>query len=299
MKIGLFYLKPEHSGTVRAIPGISKNTGIRVFHGRAIKNTVIELKSRKIKVGSSQVHYLCGGQGEPLIVVHGGGGGALTWLKTAQRLAGKYRVYVPDLPGFGESDAPQHSCGAADFVSFIEGFSSHLGIDRFHLMGHSFGGGIALNYALAFPHRVMRLVLVSSIGLGKDIALWVRIFSTPPFCISLGTVAMFLQKLVGKAARIIHVPFKILNPLTRAKMNVGLSMTTLNGQTTVLLDRISELVMPVMLIWGAGDNIVPVRHAYNAAELIPDSRVHVFDGCGHSVYRQRYREFSDVLDTFL
>ena len=82
-------------------------------------------------------------------------------------------------------------------------------------------------------------------------------------------------------------------------MNLGKSMSTLREQTTVLVNRLSELMMPVLLVWGANDSIVPVSQAYAAARLIPDCRLHVFEGCGHSVYKQEVEEFSHLLTEFL
>ena len=74
---------------------------------------------------------------------------------------------------------------------------------------------------------------------------------------------------------------------------------TLQGQTIVLLNRLSELIMPTLLVWGTRDGIVPARHAYTAAEVIPDCQLHVFEGAGHSVYKHRVQEFSQLLAGFL
>ena len=82
-------------------------------------------------------------------------------------------------------------------------------------------------------------------------------------------------------------------------MDIGKTMITLRGQKTVLLNQLSELTMPTLLVWGAGDRIVPAAHAYVAAELIPDCQLHVFEGCGHSVYKQRVEEFSKLMANFL
>ena len=76
-------------------------------------------------------------------------------------------------------------------------------------------------------------------------------------------------------------------------------MMTLKGQTTVLLNRLSELMMPTLLVWGARDGVVPVSQAYAAAELIPDCQLHVFEDCGHSVYKQNVQDFSRLLTGFL
>jgi pimeloyl-ACP methyl ester carboxylesterase len=166
-------------------------------------------------------------------------------------------------------------------------------------MGHSIGGGIALHYALQFPQKVKGLVLVSSWCLGIEAALWVRLLSHPALCWSLGEAGIAVLKGVKRLARLFYAPFRFANPLTRVKMDIGRTMITLRGQTTVLQDRLAELTMPTLLVWGAGDHIVPAAHAYAAAGLIPDCQLHIFEGCGHSVYKQRTEEFSQLLTNFL
>lgn len=256
--------------------------------------------SKEIKVGELDIHYLTGGEGDPLIVIHGGGGsGAAAWLKNANELSRHYSVYVPDLPGFGRSKSMSDRFNLSEFVEFVEEFSHSLGIERFHLVGHSIGAAIALHYALRFPQRIRGLVLVSSWCLGIETALWVRVLSHAAFCKSLGEIAIAVLKAVRRLPCLLRAPFKSIHPLSRVKIDMGRKMTTLKGQTTVLLHRLSELLVPTLLVWGSRDSIVPVSHAYVAAELIPDCQLHVFEGCGHSVYSQRSREFSQLLTRFL
>ena len=142
-------------------------------------------------------------------------------------------------------------------------------------------------------------MLVSSWCLGIEAALWVRLLSHPALCRSIGEAGIAVLKGVKWLARLFYAPFKFANPVTRVKMDIGKTMITLRGQKTVLLNQLSELTMPTLLVWGAEDRIVPAAHAYVAAELIPDCQLHVFEGCGHSVYKQRVEEFSKLLANFL
>jgi pimeloyl-ACP methyl ester carboxylesterase len=257
------------------------------------------IHSKRIKLGNLNIRYFTGGQGEPLIVIHGGGDGARAWLENAAALSQYYSVYIPDLPGFGHSQSANDRFHLPEYVAFIEDFSSTLGLDSFHLIGHSIGGGIAIHYALKFPQKVKGLVLVSIWCLGIEAALWVRLLSHPALCRSLGEAGIAVLKGVKWLARLFYAPFKFANPVTRVKMDIGKTMITLRGQKTVLQDRLSELTMPTLLVWGDGDRIVPAAHAYAAAELIPDCQLHIFEGCGHSVYKQRAGEFSQLLARFL
>lgn len=258
-----------------------------------------DIYSRTIKVNGLDISYLAGGQGDPLIVVHGGGHGANAWLQNARELSRYYSVYIPDLPGFGHSQSKSDTFHLPEFVAFIDAFSQNLGLKRFHLIGHSIGGGIALHYAFQYPEKIKGLVLVSSWCLGKEAALWVRFLSAPALCKSLGEAALALQRAVKWLVSSVYAPCKFMNPVTRVKMNMGMSMTSLKGQTTVLLNQLSELMVQTLVVWGTRDRIVPVSHAYAAAEVIPDCQIHVFEGCGHSVYKQRTQEFSELMARFL
>jgi len=259
---------------------------------------VNNIHSQQIKVGKLDIHYLTGGCGDPLVVIHGGGNGAEGWLQNVTELGEHYRIYVPDLPGFGHSQPTDGDHSMSEFVQFLEDFTHSLGLNRFHLVGHSIGGGIALHYALKFPYKIGKLVLVSSMCLGKEVALWIRVLSSFFFW-PLGVAAVAILKAVKWLVNLVYAPFKFVNPLPQAKVNLGKSITTLEEQATALMDQLSELIMPTLLVWGAKDSIVPVSHAYAAARLIPDCQLHVFEGCGNSVYKQKVQEFSQLLTKFL
>lgn len=258
-----------------------------------------KIQSKKITVGKLDVHYLTCGQGDPLVVIHGGNAGARAWKENITELSKSYTVYVPDLPGFGNSQPLEGDYYIPELVDFVDNFSDNLGLEKFHLMGHSLGGGIALSFALKFPQKVAKLVLVSSMCLGKDIAFWVRIFSFPAFCRSVGRAVIAVLKGVKWVADLLLAPVEFILPISPVSIHIGSMVSTFKQQTTVLFHRLSELVMPTLIVWGAKDSILPVKHAYAAAEIIPDCRVQVFEDCGHSVYRERIPEFSEVLTGFL
>ena len=257
------------------------------------------IDSRQIKVGELDIHYLTGGQGEPLVVIHGGGAGAGEWLQSMTELCEHYRIYVPDLPGFGRSQPMDGNHGISEFVEFLEEFTRSLGLSCFHLVGHSLGGGIALRYAVKFPHKIAKLVLVNSMSLGKEIALWVSVLSSCGFCRSLAVAAAAILEAVKWLVNVLYAPFKFMNPFPRTAIILGASMAMLREQATALVNQFSKLMIPTLLVWGAKDNVVPVSNAYAAAQLIPDCQLHVFEDGGHSVHKQKVREFSHLLTKFL
>lgn len=257
-----------------------------------------QISSQRINIKELDIHYLTGGRGEPLIIVHGGGDGASAWKRNIEDLSRKYTIYVPDLPGFGSSQCYQGSYYISEMVDFIDDFAGSLGLKSFYLMGHSFGGGIALHYTLRFPSKIRKLVLVSSLCLGKEIAWWVRIFSSPLFCRSIGKATVSLFKGIKYVARFFG-PWEIVGPITKTSIQIGSGIASLTEQTIVLLSQLPRVMVPTLVMWGTKDPIVPFTQAYAAAELIPDCQVKVFKDAGHSVYRDRLGEFSSELSRFL
>ena len=253
--------------------------------------------SKMIKVNGHDVHYYTAGHGEPLVVIHGGMGDARTWLDNVSMLADSYTLYVPDLPGFGESQLLDCDHDIPALTEFIKDFTDNLGLDKFNLMGHSIGGGVALNYALLFPGKVKKLVLVSSLCLGREIAPWVRMTSV--LARAIGSAMVSLSKATRWMIDTLMLPVKLVRPLSRASVNLGSNITTLKEQTLVLTSRLSGLAMPTLLVWGARDEIVPVKQAYAAALVIPHCQLKVFEKRGHNVYRDEINKFSLLLTVFL
>jgi pimeloyl-ACP methyl ester carboxylesterase len=256
----------------------------------------IEVKT--IKVDGLDVRYYTAGQGEPLVVIHGGGGDARTWWNNIAELATRYTVYAPDLPGYGGSQPLDGQYYIPELSDFLDRFAATLGLEKFHLVGHSMGGGIALNYALKSPHKIKKLVLVSSLCLGREISFWVRLMSIPAFIRSLGVLTISILKAVKWFMEQLN-PVEYVMPLSPASVTVGGNITTFKQQSLVLENRLSEINVPTLLVWGARDPVVPVRHAYKAVKVIPDCRIKVFEKRGHNVHRDELEQFSSTLSGFL
>jgi pimeloyl-ACP methyl ester carboxylesterase len=254
--------------------------------------------SQRVNVSGLDIHYLTVGKGEPLIIIHGGSDGAKAWKQNIAALSKKYTIYVPDLPGFGSSQSWEGVYNVPKMAEFINDFAGSVGLESFYLMGHSFGGGVALNYTLKYPQNIRKLVLVSSLCLGKEIAWWVRLLSNPMACRSIGEAAVSILKGIKYVARFFG-PWEMVGPITKTSLQIGSGIATLTEQTIVLMSQLPQIMVPTLVMWGARDPIVPFTQAYTAAELIPDCQVKVFEDCGHSVYRDKLGEFSSVLAGFL
>lgn len=252
-----------------------------------------------ININGSDIHYLVSGAGEVLLIIHGGGDGALRWKDNAKILSSKYRVYAPDLPGFGLSKTSKTSFDFSDYVLFIHNFTHGLGLTKFHLVGHSIGACISLQYALAYPDRILKLVLVSSFCLGEEVAGWVRFFSRPFFSRIIGFPALALIKTFNFFGGLFNKRAKNYKPLSLIKMDIGTKTTSFKKQRIVLKERLKEVQNHTLVVWGENDAIVPAHHCDMAAKLLPNGRAFIFEKCGHMVYKQQPRRFSDLLFEFL
>lgn len=257
-----------------------------------------KIESKTIKVGGLDVLYYTGGKGEPLVVVHGGGGDARTWIKNIEVLADKYAIYAPDLPGYGGSEPMDGRYYIPELSEFIARFAENVGLEKFYLVGHSLGGGIALNFALMFPEKIRKLVLISSLCLGREIAFWIRLSSIPAIINTMSKVFMGVMKGIKWVFLQLN-PAKLIMEMTPAAMMVGASISTFREQTLVLEHRLPEVQMPTLLIWGSRDPVVPVMQAYRAAKVIPNCSIRVFKKRGHNVHRDELMEFSSILAHFL
>ena len=257
-----------------------------------------EIKSNSIKVNGLDVRYYAAGRGEPLMVIHGGAGDATSWWKNIAELSDNYSVFAPDLPGFGGSQPLTGNYYIHELSEFVDKFATSIGLESFNLVGHSLGGGIALDYTLKSTGRVKKLVLIDSLCLGREIGFWLQVLSVPGLIHNMGAAIMGIVKGIKWVARRLN-PVELVFPLTPAILQVGENLTTFKQQSFVLENRLSEVNVPTLLVWGARDQIVPVRQAYAAARVIPDCQVKVFKNRGHNVHRDELKVFSSILTTFL
>ena len=256
----------------------------------------LSLESRQVLIGGSPTHYLVGGQGPEVVLLHGGGGDCRQWGPSLPALAENYRVYAPDLPGFGQSPNPRDDWSVINFVRFVEDFVQALGLEAVRVVGHSLGGGVALGFAIHFPQRLERLVLVNSLGLSRGIAFWTRLLS--------GALGMkWGQRTVAEALRWKQRRRGLGQDLGASVAERQLYLVQhilgLRGQRLTFSPRLAEVRVPTLIVWGDRDPYLPVAQARRAHQLIPGSRLEVFPRCGHAPFRERPGEFHRLLRDFL
>jgi pimeloyl-ACP methyl ester carboxylesterase len=240
------------------------------------------VESRSVQVSGYRIHYLTQGPaGGPVVVlVHGLGGHAEEWLNlSAYLVKAGYRVYIPDLPGYGRSEKPvDFSYSVHDEAEVVAGFLDALGLKQVDLGGWSMGGGIVQHVAFRHPERVRRLMLFASVGIKQAPTFDVRLFTptTPAELSQLdallmpnpppvpGFVARDLLRISKERAWVIH---RALD-----------SMRTGQDATDSILP---QLKMPVLIVWGDADRIIPLSQGEMMHRLVPQSELDVIPGCGH------------------
>lgn len=266
--------------------------------------------------------FLRAGEGPALLLVHGIGNNARTWAGVIGRLAATHTVIAPDLLGHGDSDKPRGDYSIAGYANGMRDLLSVLDVEQVTVVGHSLGGGVALQFAYQFPERCQRLVLVGSGGLGSELSATLRAATLPGAELVLtglaglagasGVLRAWLRgvedigRLAGwKQARDLAEAGEALLALRdvearRAFLRTLRSVVDTRGQAVTALDRLYLAnAIPMLVVWGSRDPIVPISHADAVRALVPTARFEVFEGAGHFPHLERPDAFLDVLHDFL
>lgn len=240
------------------------------------------------------------GSGPTLFLIHGVGGSATDWDRVMPLLAaaGTHVISI-DLPGHGRSDKRRGDYSLGAMASTVRDLLDHLAVDQVTLVGHSLGGGISLQFIYQFPQRAQGLILVSSGGLGDETPTWLRAATLPGANLALAAVGSrrttaTLAWLTKQLHRL-HITEEFFtdeslarlaefsDPQLRDAFLATLrSVVDVNGQRVSALGKLPALgPMPVLLIWGAMDPLMPVSHGYNAVEQLENSRLVIFPRVGH------------------
>ena len=257
------------------------------------------------------------GQGPALLLLHGLGCDHTTWEPVIDALSKRYTVIAPDLLGHGESAKPRADYSVGGYANGMRDLLAVLGIDTVTVVGHSFGGGVAMQFAYQFPERTERLMLVASGGLGPEVSPAIRAVTTPgyhqvmslltlPGVRHLGMAGLRALSRTGlKTTRdlnevaAIYDSFK--DPYARAAIrHVVKAVVDWRGQIVTMADRayLTE-AMPMAVVWGRDDQVIPVRHASNMAYLAPDARVEIIPNAGHFPHKDHPHRFAKIVHEFV
>jgi 4,5:9,10-diseco-3-hydroxy-5,9,17-trioxoandrosta-1(10),2-diene-4-oate hydrolase len=277
------------------------------------------LQERRTDVDGLPTRYLTAGDdGPPLVLLHGVGDNALDWRWVTPALARSRRVYAPDLPGAGESAEPEADADYSPvfFERSVAAFLDALGIARAAVVGNSLGGLAALRLALSEPDRVAALGLVAGAGLGRRVSPALRSLSLPGY----GRLATAwgktrpgaAQRALGRAGLVFASPRRVprewlgeqyrlarLPGFLQAQLATVRAQVGLRGQREVLVDRLPDLRIPTLVLWGARDRVLPTSQAHGAIDGLENGFLEILPDCGHLPQVEQPERFASALDGFL
>jgi pimeloyl-ACP methyl ester carboxylesterase len=244
------------------------------------------IRSEYTTVDGYRIHYYVGGEGSPIVLVHGLGARSEEWASLMTQLAhAGHRVYAPDLLGYGRSARPHDaSYSVPQEAQIVEDFMAGQHVEKTGLAGWSMGGWIAMRVALDEPARIRRLAIYDTAGmtfqLGFDPALfW---FDTPEELSKLNDVLS-----PGHGGKI---PWLVQQDLMRLSLRNGWinrrSMESMLTGADLIDGKAADLTMPLLIVWGRQDQLIPVSAAYKIHALAPQSVLEIYDGCGHLAPRE-------------
>ena len=270
-----------------------------------------------LTIHGHQRAFVKAGSGPALLLLHGLGCDHTTWLPVVAALSRRYTVIAPDLLGHGRSAKPRADYSVGGYANGMRDLLTVLGIDKATVVGHSFGGGVAMQFAYQFPERTERMVLVASGGLGPEVTPAIRAVTTPGFHQAMAVLTLPGIRHVGKAGLValsrtdlkaahdldevaeIYDSFK--DPAFRTAIrHVVRAVVDWKGQIVTMADRAYlTQAMPMAVIWGRDDRVIPVRHASNAAALAPHARIEVIPHAGHFPHKDHPQRFAKVVHEFI
>jgi pyruvate dehydrogenase E2 component (dihydrolipoamide acetyltransferase) len=248
-------------------------------------------------VGGLRIRYLRRGEGaEAAILIHGFGGDLNTWMFNHQDLAINHSVYALDLPGHGSSSKQVGEGTLAGLAEVLGGFLDSIGVSKAHLVGHSMGGAVAAIFALKHPERCLSLTLIASAGLGPEIdGDYIRGFVSAA---RRNDLRPQLEKLFADSRLITRqlvddtLKYKRLDGVEAALRTIASQFCPTGRQAVILREQISQLSMPVLVVWGAEDRILPGSQALNLPQQV---RTEVLPGQGHMVHMEAASKVNAVI----
>jgi pimeloyl-ACP methyl ester carboxylesterase len=272
---------------------------------------------RHVDIHGQRIGYRVAGEGPVVVLIHGMAGCSDTWEEVIPALSREATVIAPDLIGHGTSSKPRGDYSLGSLASCVRDLLVTLGHDGATVVGHSLGGGVAMQFAYQFPERCERLVLVGSGGLGKEVAFLLRALSAPgaEYVLALacsGRVRGVGTAVTGWLSRVGLRGVPAFGEVWRSYSALGDAETRaaflhtlravvdFGGQRASATDKLylaSEV--PTLIVWGDRDPFIPVAHAHAANAAIPGSRVEIFPGSGHFPHRDNPERFATLIAKFM
>lgn len=261
--------------------------------------------------------FVKAGSGPAVLLLHGMACDHTTWAPVIADLAKKYTVVAPDLLGHGRSDKPRADYSVGGYANGMRDLLTVLGIDKATVVGHSLGGGVAMQFAYQFPERTERLMLVAPGGLGREVTPAIRAVTLPGFHAAMGLLTTpglrhLATGLLRTAATVDHPVLRDLDEIAdivenmkdprsrRALAHVVRACVDLHGQIITMVDRayLTEH-LPLCVLWGAQDAVIPATHAQTVRRIAKGAQIRIVEGSGHFPHKDQPQEFVRTLNRFI
>ena len=274
-------------------------------------------EAHEVELHGHRAVYRVAGSGPTVVLIHGMINSSRHWEEVAERLAGSYRVVAPDLIGHGDAATPRGDYSLGAHAAGIRDLLTTIGIERATIVGHSLGGGVAMQFFYQFPQRTERLVLISSGGLGRDVSPMLRGAALPVASplLRLAAQPRLVEAIAGTAAWMrdrgdargayLEAVARALRPLQdpgarRAFLQTLRAVIDVHGQHVSARDRLYLLgEMATLIVWGERDRTIPMRHGREAEAAIPRCRFETLPRAAHFPHLEDPDGLAAVLADFI
>jgi pimeloyl-ACP methyl ester carboxylesterase len=271
------------------------------YRAALIDKIGISIEQAEVIIDSVKTVYLSAGTGNPVICLHGAGAGAVTWYPSIGAISESFRVFVPDIVGYGDSDKPCAPYDRPYFSKWLNDFLIKMKIPKAHIVGLSQGGAIALQFAIDNPEKVDKIVLVDSGGLGARVSFW-----------ALAGI-IWLNSFPSSVANRFNSPYILHNPESRDLNHSLYSVAVIKSAggknafkqgrgsaiSKIPEESLQQIKNETLIIWGKDDRLFSVEHGEIAAKIIPNAKIHVIADAGHLPLIDQPEIFNKILTDFL
>ena len=255
------------------------------------------MHEEKILIDGLKINYKIAGQGPAILILHGWGGSSDSWISVQEILAKEgFKIIVPDFPGFGKSETPFEPWGVREYSNFVLNLTKILELQKFFLLGHSFGGRVAIKFSVLYPEKIKSLILCNSAGIKQKWGfrekfifrlskLGNAIFTFPP-----------LKRFKNKFRNLFYI---FLRHKDYAKVEGTMRKIFKKVLTEDLLKDLPRIKTRTLIIWGEFDKLVPVKYAHIFKEKIENSKLEILLKIGHSPHLEVPEKLTEIIIDFL
>jgi len=256
-----------------------------------------EVKEEKVLIDGLKINYKIAGEGKPLLILHGWAGSSNSWTEVQKNLAGNdLKIICPDLPGFGKSQNPPFGWGVKEYSDFALKFIGKLGFQKISLMGHSFGGRIAIKFATYYPEKLENLILCSSAGIRHNLSFHQRII------VSLARFGNYLfsrKPLIRYQDTIRNIFYMILRQRDYLKVKGTMREAFHKIVIEDLEPDLPKIKARTLIIWGEIDKTVPLKDAFVFKEKISRSTLETIPKTSHTPNLEAPEKVAEIVSHFL